>query len=80
MRRMRVLPLVFMVLEGGGLDVEGIAERGAVGWARALEVLVVVFEPLLRELWDFDHGWIVLCLKIIKGELNLLLSKVIAGK
>lgn len=69
-----------MVLEGGGLDVEGIAERGAVGWARALVILVVVFEPLLRELWDFDHGWIVLCLKIIKGELNLLLSKVIAGK
>ena len=77
---MRVLPLVFMVLEGGGLDVEGIDERGAVGWARALEVLIVVFEPLLRELWDFDHCWIVLCLKIIKGELNLLLSKVIAGK
>lgn len=61
-----------MLLVGGGLDVEGIAERSTVGGTRTLVVLFLVLEPLLLEGWDFEHDEATIMLEIIK-ELNLLL-------
>lgn len=61
-----------MLLVGGGLDGEGIAERGAVGGTRTLVVLFFVLEPLLLESWDFEHDEATIMLEIFK-ELNLLL-------
>lgn len=66
--------MIFELLVGGGLDVEGFAERGAVGGTRTLVVLFVVLEPLLLEYWDFEHDEATIMLENIK-ELNLLLPK-----
>lgn len=53
---MGVLPLIFKVLVGGGVEVQGITEGCKVGGARTLVVFLGVLNPLLLELGYIEHG------------------------